>query len=106
MQTATPWLTERHGYDPTCAYPIICIASICANRQARLEASHLFDLAFCPVTRQSAYQLGHALPEVLAGLWVGRLSTVFQAARAIALSFAIMGSAGFYVGQRATARNE
>ena len=19
MQTATPWLTERHGYDPTCA---------------------------------------------------------------------------------------
>jgi len=44
-----------------------------AHRQALRVAIHLFVFALRPVDRRLASQLGHALPEALAGLVVGRL---------------------------------
>ena len=62
-------------------------------------------LASRPVTRRLAIQLGYALRRVLENPSVGRRSVpVNQAASAIALSFAIVLCAGFYVGLRATVR--
>ena len=49
-------------------------APVCARRQARTVASHLFVFTARPVTRRLAIQLVDALPEALAGLPVGRLS--------------------------------